>query len=93
MRWKRWQQYIDIDILKRHVKEFKTRSEGRGNRPGRTGKPCKSDGTDDGAQMKTGHGVSQDYDGGIAVEPVCRRRRNIGCDRFILSAKKKADSE
>ncbi|OYV75070.1 MAG: transposase [Chromatiales bacterium 21-64-14] len=61
------QQYIDT--LKRQVKKLKAWLDQRDDKPGKTGKPRKSNVTDnDSAKMKTSHGVIQGYDGVAAVD-------------------------
>lgn len=61
------QQYIAT--LKRQVKKLKEWLDDNDDKPGKTGKPRKSNVTDnDSAKMKTSHGVIQGYDGVAAVD-------------------------
>ena len=61
------QQYIQT--LKGHIRKLKTWLDNNDDKPGKTGKPKKSNVTDnDSAKMKTGHGVIQGYDGVAAVD-------------------------
>lgn len=61
------QQYIET--LKSHVKKLKAWLDDNDDKPGKSGKPRKSNVTDnDSAKMKTSHGVIQGYDGVAAVD-------------------------
>lgn len=61
------QQYITT--LKRQVKKLKEWLDDNDDKPSKTGKPRKSNVTDnDSAKMKTSHGVIQGYDGVAAVD-------------------------
>lgn len=61
------QQYIST--LKRQVKKLKEWLDDNDDKPGKTGKPRKSNVTDnESAKMKTSHGVIQGYDGVAAVD-------------------------
>ncbi len=63
----REQQYIAT--LKRQVKKLKAWLDDHEDKPGKTGKPRKSNVIDnDSAKMKTSHGVMQGYDGVAAVD-------------------------
>lgn len=63
----REQQYIAT--LKHQVKKLKAWLGDHDDKPGKTGKPRKSNVTDnDSAKMKTSHGVIQGYDGVAAVD-------------------------
>jgi transposase len=63
----REEQYIAT--LKRQVKKLKAWLNDNDDKPGKTGKPRKSNVTDnDSAKMKTSHGVIQGYDGVAAVD-------------------------
>ena len=61
------QQYVAT--LKRQVKKLKAWLDDNDDKPGKTGKPRKSNVTDnESAKMKTSHGVIQGYDGVAAVD-------------------------
>lgn len=61
------QQYIQT--LKGQIKKIKAWLDDNDDKPGKTGKPRKSNITDnDSAKMKTSHGVIQGYDGVAAVD-------------------------
>ncbi|MGH8167558.1 MAG: IS1182 family transposase [Woeseiaceae bacterium] len=61
------QQYIAT--LKRQVKKLKEWLDDHDDKPGKSGKPRKSNVTDnESAKMKTSHGVIQGYDGVAAVD-------------------------
>lgn len=61
------QQYVAT--LKRQVKKLKAWLDDNDDKPGKSGKPRKSNVTDnDSAKMKTSHGVIQGYDGVAAVD-------------------------
>lgn len=63
----REQQYIAT--LKQQVKKLKAWLDDNDDKPGKAGKPRKSNVTDnDSAKMKTSHGVIQGYDGVAAVD-------------------------
>ena len=63
----REQQYIAT--LKQQVKKLKAWLDDNDDKPGKTGKPRKSNVTDnESAKMKTSHGVIQGYDGVAAVD-------------------------
>ena len=63
----REQQYIAT--LKQQVKKLKSWLDDNDDKPGKTGKPRKSNVTDnESAKMKTSHGVIQGYDGVAAVD-------------------------
>lgn len=63
----REQQYLAT--LKQQVKKLKAWLDDHDDKPGKTGKPRKSNVTDnDSAKMKTRHGVIQGYDGVAAVD-------------------------
>lgn len=65
------QQYVAT--LKRQVKKLKAWLDDNDDKPGKTGKPRKSNVTDnDSAKMKTSHGVIQGYDGVAAVDDRCQ---------------------
>jgi transposase len=58
-----------IATLKHQVKKLKAWLDDHDDKPGKTGKPRKSNVTDnDSAKMKTSHGVIQGYDGVAAVD-------------------------
>ncbi len=58
-----------IETLKRQVKKLKAWLDDHDDKPGKSGKPRKSNVTDnDSAKMKTSHGVIQGYDGVSAVD-------------------------
>jgi transposase len=55
--------------LKRRIRKIKTYLSEHNDKPGKTGRPIKSNITDnDSAKMKTSHGVVQGYDGVAAVD-------------------------
>jgi hypothetical protein len=57
------------DTLKKKVKKIKAWLRENGDKPGKTGKPVKSNITDnESAKMKTSHGVIQGYDGLAMVD-------------------------
>jgi len=61
------EQYIDT--LKKKVKKIKAWLRDNEDKPGKSGKPVKSNITDnDSAKMKTSHGVMQGYDGVAVVD-------------------------
>lgn len=61
------EQYVDT--LKKKVKKVKAWLGDNGDKPGKNGKPIKSNITDnDSAKMKTSHGVIQGYDGVAVVD-------------------------
>jgi transposase len=61
------QQYVAT--LRRQVKKLKAWLDDNDDKPGKTGKPRKSNVTDnESAKMKTSHGVIQGYDGVAAVD-------------------------
>jgi len=61
------EQYIDT--LKKKVKKIKAWLRENGDKPGKSGKPIKSNITDnDSAKIKTSHGVIQGYDGLAVVD-------------------------
>lgn len=63
----REQQYIET--MKKSIRKIKTFLDTHDDKPGKTGKPRKSNITDnDSAKMKTSHGVLQGYDGVAAVD-------------------------
>jgi len=58
-----------VDTLKKKVKKVKAWLRDNGDKPGKSGKPIKSNITDnDSAKMKTSHGVIQGYDGVAVVD-------------------------
>ena len=58
-----------VDTLKKKVKKIKAWLRDNGDKPGKSGKPIKSNITDnDSAKMKTSHGVIQWYDGVVVVD-------------------------
>jgi len=64
---KQEEQYIDT--LKKKVKKIKAWLRDNEDKPGKSGKPIKSNITDnDSAKMKTSHGVIQGYDGVAVVD-------------------------
>jgi len=64
---KRDDQYVEK--LRRHIKKIRDWSDKNDDKPGKTGKPRKSNITDnDSAKMKTSKGVIQGYDGVAAVD-------------------------
>jgi transposase len=61
------EQYVDT--LKKKVKKVKAWLRDNGDKPGKNGKPIKSNITDnESAKMKTSHGVIQGYDGVAVVD-------------------------
>ena len=61
------EQYVDT--LKKKVKKIKAWLRDNGDKPGKSGKPIKSNITDnESAKMKTSHGVIQGYDGVAVVD-------------------------
>jgi hypothetical protein len=61
------QQYVAT--LKRQVKKLKAWLDDNDDKPGKSGRPRKSNVTDnESAKMKTSHGVIQGYDGVAAVD-------------------------
>jgi len=61
------EQYVDT--LKKKVKKIKGWLRDNGDKPGKNGKPIKSNITDnESAKMKTSHGVIQGYDGVAVVD-------------------------
>jgi hypothetical protein len=58
-----------VDTLKKKVKKIRAWLRENEDKPGKSGKPVKSDITDnDSAKMKTSHGVIQGYDGVAVVD-------------------------
>jgi len=58
-----------VSTLRKHVKKIKTWLDNNDDKPGKTGRPKKSNITDnDSAKMKTSHGVIQGYDGVATVD-------------------------
>jgi transposase len=63
----REEQYVDT--LKKKVKKIRAWLRGNDDKPGKSGKPVKSNITDnDSAKMKTSHGVIQGYDGVAMID-------------------------
>jgi len=67
IRWHKEQQAVRT--MKRHIKKLKDWLDDNDDKPGKTGKPRKSNITDnESAKIKTGKGVIQGYDGVAAVD-------------------------
>jgi transposase len=65
------EQYIDT--LKKKVKKIKAWLRDNEDKPGKSGKPVKSNITDnDSAKIKTSHGVIQGYDGVAVIDSKCQ---------------------
>ena len=78
-----------VATLKQNVKKIRTWLKENDDKPGKTGKPIKSNITDnESATMKTSHGVVQGYDGVAVVDgkhQIIVRAEAYGAPRSMLS--------